>query len=224
MYARVIIFSMVSTVGIFSTVIAGDPRSDSSLTNDRRLPPRPVSALQVDVHSALRAEAISRRQGPNPAEVVRLIDLYGEMAAHPKRDQSVVLTKLGLQVRSRLEKVCDYIKRQSARQIQTAKNSDGCPADASPEVRVLAQQIAVPGGAGQGAQPAANQVVAARTIDYGPELVELIEQVISPATWDINGGNGSIAYFAQAQALVVNAPGTVHAQIVDLLGQLRAAP
>ena len=62
------------------------------------------------------------------------------------------------------------------------------------------------------------------TIDFGPDLVELIQQTISPATWDINGGNGAIAYFAPVQSLVVSAPESVHYQIADLLSQLRAAP
>jgi hypothetical protein len=91
---------------------------------------------------------------------------------------------------------------------------------------VLAQQIAIPGGAarGQRAQSAANRPGAAATVDYGPDLVELIQQTISPATWDINGGNGSIVYFAPLQVIVVSAPATTHDQIGDVLGQLRAAP
>ncbi|KKL21876.1 hypothetical protein LCGC14_2441080, partial [marine sediment metagenome] len=30
--------------------------------------------------------------------------------------------------------------------------------------------------------------------DHGEALVELIQQVISPATWDVNGGPGAIYY------------------------------
>jgi hypothetical protein len=186
-----------------------------------------LSAIQVDVPAALRAEAVTRRLGGNAAEVIRLIDLYREMAAHPQHDRSVLLRKLGLQVRSRLDKVRDLIARRSSQPERRTNTLNVSLADrAVPESRVLAQQIGVPGGpaAGQIGQPAAAQAGAVGMIDYGPDLVELIQQTISPATWDINGGNGAVVYFAPRHAIVVSAPERVHEQIDDVLGQLRAVP
>jgi hypothetical protein len=52
-------------------------------------------------------------------------------------------------------------------------------------------------------------------------LIDLIQATISPETWDINGGRGSIVYFANGHALVVRAPGDVHDDLGGLLRQLR---
>jgi hypothetical protein len=94
-----------------------------------------------------------------------------------------------------------------------------------PETNVLAQQVAVQAGGafGQAAQPAA-LAGAEAILDYGPELVDVIQQTISPATWNINGGIGAVVYFAPRRALVVSAPEAVHDKIDGVLGQLRAAP
>jgi hypothetical protein len=160
--------------------------------------------------------------------VLRLIDLYREMANHSQRDSSVALKELGLQVRSRLEKVRDHIERKIAKH-DAAGKKDKPPARVVPDARVLAQQLPAPAGApgglaGRGNQPGGTPGVLAQPVDYGPELVELIQQVISPATWDINGGKSSVVYFSPLRVLVVSAPGDVHDQVADLLWQLRAAP
>lgn len=59
--------------------------------------------------------------------------------------------------------------------------------------------------------------------DHGPELVELIESVIAPSTWEKNGGFGSIFYFAPLQVIVVRSTGDVHGDVGNVLGNLRAA-
>jgi hypothetical protein len=209
-----------------ATVTAHPPSSQES-TKIEHPPARSLSAIQVDVHAALRSEAATRRLGDNASQVVRLIDLYREMAAHPKRHSSLFLRRLGLQLRARLENVRDHMERQDSLPERGANATKvRLPALAAPKARVLAQQMGVPGGpvAGQAVQPAATAIRDAATIDYGPELVDLIQQTISPATWDINGGNGTVAYFAPRRAIVVSAPERVHDKIDDVLGQLRSAP
>jgi hypothetical protein len=94
---------------------------------------------------------------------------------------------------------------------------------------VLAQQLAPPGaggpGQGQGGQPAGGgRPGGAQSFDYGPELVDIIQTVISPSTWDINGGPGAVVYYEPLRVIVVSAPDDVHPQIGNLLGQMRAAP
>jgi len=39
--------------------------------------------------------------------------------------------------------------------------------------------------------------------DHGEELVDLIRSTLHPDFWDVNGGPGSIVYYAPLQALVV---------------------
>ncbi len=57
--------------------------------------------------------------------------------------------------------------------------------------------------------------------DHGPELVELIQTVIAPQSWDINGGPGAIYYYRPLRALVIRQTDEVHGQIGDVLGQMR---
>jgi hypothetical protein len=57
--------------------------------------------------------------------------------------------------------------------------------------------------------------------DFGPDLVDLIHAVVSPRTWDVNGGPGSVVYYRNLRALVVRAPSEIHEQIGDVLGQMR---
>lgn len=59
--------------------------------------------------------------------------------------------------------------------------------------------------------------------DYGEELVELIQETISPAHWDVNGGPGSIVYWPNLQVLVVRASGDAHGHVGGLFDGLRAA-
>ena len=59
--------------------------------------------------------------------------------------------------------------------------------------------------------------------DYGQELVELIQTVIRPETWDVNGGPGTIYYWYPGRALVIRQMGEVHEEIGGALDQLRRA-
>ena len=51
----------------------------------------------------------------------------------------------------------------------------------------------------------------------------MIEHTIAPSTWEVNGGNGVIMYFAPRQALVVRQTSDVHGDIESVLGGLRDA-
>ncbi len=59
--------------------------------------------------------------------------------------------------------------------------------------------------------------------DYGPELVELIQETVAPGSWDINGGTGTIYYWRPGRAIVVRQRGDVHEEIGGVLRQLQRA-
>lgn len=228
MIARPIVFALMFFMPPVGFIVASEPESGTRSIQEVEAKHRSLSAIQDDLHESLRAEALSRRQSQNGPEVIRLVELYREMATHPKRHDSRFLARMGLRLRSRLEKVRDQIERHTAREDRNAKKKDAPRALMAPEAPVLAQQLAGPGVAAPapGGQPpvAGAGAGAGGVIDYGPELVDLIQATISPSTWDINGGNGSIVYFAPLRVLVVSAPGEVHGDVADVLGQLRAAP
>jgi hypothetical protein len=195
-------------------------------TKDPKPAPRSLTTIQNDVRAALRTEAVTWRAGDNAANVVRLVELYREMAAHPQRETSPMLKELGLHVRARLVTVRDRIERRlgdSKVKQKTAAQPDNV---AAPENRVLAQQMQPGNAAAAGAQAVTvtgTQSVTGVPRDLGPELVDLIQATISPATWRINGGPSAIVYFAPRQALVVSAPDEIHARVGGVLQQLNAA-
>ena len=78
----------------------------------------------------------------------------------------------------------------------------------------LAQQ-----GGGQGFAPG-GQGAQAPADDAGQDLVEMIQAVIAPTTWDSVGGNGSIYYWRPGRALVIRQTDEVHEQIGQVLDQL----
>jgi hypothetical protein len=222
MIARVI--AIVSVWGMFTSgLVAAEPPAKPA--------PRSLTAIRTDVSGALRAEATTRKNGDNTPQVLRLVDLYLEMAADPRRDTSPLLADLGQQVRLRLQTIRERVARRIPDKSSLAKkNPKPATVADKEEGRVLAQQVPPAGAAGaqrnavgQGAAVAVAPNVAARPTDFGPELVELIEAVVSPATWRINGGNGAIVYYSPLHVLVVSAPDDVHAQVGGVLQQLNAA-
>ncbi|HEX4150193.1 MAG TPA: hypothetical protein VHY20_14450 [Pirellulales bacterium] len=76
-----------------------------------------------------------------------------------------------------------------------------------------------PGQIGQPGQPpgAATQP----PIDHGQELLELIQATIVPTTWDVQGGNGVVRYWAPGHALIIRQTGDVHEQLGRLLMDMR---
>jgi general secretion pathway protein D len=97
------------------------------------------------------------------------------------------------------------------------------------ELLTLHQQL----GANQQMAPAARRQLqgriggrlqrAAQQDDYGPELVELIENTIARGSWESQGGLGSIYYWRPGHALAIRQTDEVHRDLADLMGQLRKA-
>jgi hypothetical protein len=61
----------------------------------------------------------------------------------------------------------------------------------------------------------------ALSADASGELIDLIQQVIAPQSWDVNGGPGAAIFFAPKNALVIRQTGEVQEALVDVVGQLR---
>lgn len=189
---------------------------------------RAISVIRADVFAALKAEASTRKTGDNTPQVLRLIDLYCEMAAHPQRDKSEVLNDLGQQVRLRLETDREHILHKiSAHKPGTTLAAQPSPIAIAVKPPVLAQQLAQQAApaaaAGQGVIVTGLPGNVTQPRDYGPDLVALIQATVSPGVWKISGGKSAIAYFAPRQALVVSAPEEIHGQISGVLQQLHKA-
>jgi hypothetical protein len=234
MIARVSILACVAVALSQAVACGATPTSESKAPASAKKEPRSLTAIQTDIRAALTAEAKSRRKGDNAPDVLRLVDLYLEMATHPERDKSAMLNELGQQVRARLVTIRDRSNRQiadakRAEKIRKAPATVATPVATPKDDRVLAQQLPAQNagnarqGVGQGMVVNGIQRPSGLPADMGPDLVALIEATISPATWNINGGPGAIVYYTPLHVLVVAAPQNVHEEIAGVIRQLNLA-
>jgi len=136
-----------------------------------------------------------------------------------------------LAVRARLDQLCTQIGKRLAKDKAVAKRSTTVksvaankdqPAGVPAGGAVLAQMGLPPGGGAGGAAGGQNANGNA-SADNGQQLVDLIQTVISPKSWDVNGGNCTIYYWQPQHAIVVRASDDVHGQVSDALEQLNKA-
>jgi hypothetical protein len=87
---------------------------------------------------------------------------------------------------------------------------------------LLAQVPGAPAGGNAGGNgAAAGSGPFELTENTGQQLVELIQEVVAPQSWDANGGEGKIVFLPGRNVLVVRATGDTHEALGDLIGQLR---
>ncbi len=170
--------------------------------------------------------------------------LYEELGRDPALGPAT-RQQLREQVRARLVK----LSGQLSRRVHRRERSPAGKAAAAPRMRpdadnILAQRgplggprgmlpgrgFAAPGPpALRPAAPAAGPARLPPAIrpggppDYGQQLVELIQRTIAPASWDVNGGPGTIHYWRPGRALVVRQSDEIHERIGDALEQLDRA-
>lgn len=65
------------------------------------------------------------------------------------------------------------------------------------------------------------QRMAGNPVDHGPALLQLIQTVIHPDFWNVNGGSGRAHYYRAQRVLVVTATMRVHEDMTGLLNRLR---
>ncbi len=205
--------------------------------------PRKGYELRDAARTALRRWAgVGDDQADQAA--VELLGLYKELQQDDRLATSQ-RQELLTTVRSRLLKLSDQISRRAARQRrQAGQDSPGTiqtPGQGPSHLAqmwgpgplgafggglggpgmggfgMMGQGIGRPGFGGFGGQfgPQGNQMP-----DYGEALVDLIQKTISPQSWDVNGGPGSIYYWRAHRCLVIRATDEVHGQISDVLDQL----
>lgn len=148
--------------------------------------------------------------------------LYRELQADTQMARSV-REPLRNKLRGRLMGLSTQIKTRAAVERRLARDKKPGSVDGARQREVLGQ-FGFSGQAGwAGGMRGAFGGAAGTNGDYGEDLVELIQQVISPTTWNVNGGPGAIIYWRPGHALIVTAPGEVHDQLGDVLDQLGKA-
>jgi hypothetical protein len=201
----------------------------SAKTPSVKAPAAPVARsgreLADAAHAAMRKWAKASDKEADAA-ARDLLGIYCELQQDTKLARSTRET-LRTTVRARLDQLSTQISKRIASD-KAATKPDAAKRDATVKSvaatgnpRPMAQVGAAVGGgsAGYGGQGGTQGAAA----DYGQALVDLIQNTISPKSWDVNGGNGTISYWQQQHAIVVRATGEVHEQISDALQQLDRA-
>jgi hypothetical protein len=203
------------------------------------VPPRTGAELRDAVRAAMSRWARADGKQADPAAREFLV-LYEELQADKQlsrgqRDE--LLTK----VRGRLQKLAEQISKRVAveKRLAKAKRPESVAAAVAGQ-GVLAQMgpwgppgafaggFGLPGLGGPGwggGMMGGNPLGGGGQVsdDYGPQLVDLIQQTIAPQSWDVNGGLGTAYYWRPGRALVIRQTGGVHDQLADLLEQLGRA-
>ena len=188
--------------------------------------------LRKAAGEALRRQAVEKNEKQHAA-VRDLVIVYKQLQAD-RRMATGERERLHTKVRSRLMKFARETSAATAKRkaIQRARERRANRGrKAKPDrpatiglsdraLHILAQQmgglaggLGGPGGAAGGG--------AGGLEDDGEELVELIQTVISPDHWDVNGGPGSIVYYGGLHVLIVRASGDVHGDLGNVLENLR---
>jgi hypothetical protein len=182
---------------------------------------RAAHVWRRDIADALRREATAIGDA-REAAVLDLVDLYIEL-----RDATTLADseweRLGKTVQARLERVADKMQRQIDRAKKEAKAKPVKIHEFEVLGQVWGQQQAFgpPNLGNFGGFGGMTGIPGAANGDHGQELVDLIQKVIAPDTWDIAGGPGTIMYYSPQKVIVVRQTGEVHRQFGDVLRQLR---
>ena len=182
-----------------------------------------------EIGAALKRESRANHPRERTAAIRELCRIHQELVADPRYSTTDWLKGFRAKVWGRLMQTKAELKRQLARQ-------NGPPGRG--EVRETPEEIAREQAQSTAADSLATTLglldsslgspglLAARgggaeTEANGRELVELIQHTINPDSWDVNGGPGTIFYYAPLQCLVVRASTEVHENLGGVVGALR---
>jgi len=205
---------------------AGNPASAADGAAQKPLGGRELVDATRD---ALRRWARPKDEEAEPA-AREFLSLYEQLQSDEKLADSV-REPLRLKVRRRLLALAEQIQKKRA----AAKGDERTDAEAPASVdapgesaKPLGQMGGFGGPGGANPFPGGGMRGAAaprqgRGGDNGLDLVELIQQTVAPASWDVNGGPGSIYYWYGGHSLIIRQTQEVHGEISDVLDQLHRA-
>lgn len=201
----------------------GENTSPVTAADYKAPPPRSGAELREAIKAALPSWARVKDDKADAAAREFLL-LYGDLAADKKlarTERDYLMAK----VRVRLEGLSRQITRRIAKEEKTAGTASAKPESVKlPEGKVdlFAQQQGI-GNVAAGMRDVGFGQQGMGPADNGQQLVDLIQQVIAPTSWEVNGGPGTIYYWRPVHAMVVRQTDEVHENIADLLQQLRRA-
>ncbi len=208
-----------------------DSRSNSGTAQSDA---RPYHEISADVRDAMKREALAENEAEQFTAIRDMAALYLELKHDPRLNEAPTLQQYKAKLWSRLTRVKKQLQRDIDRQNRelgrTAEEIDAellARQQADETAASLAQQLSLVsysmGGPGKLFAETGGGFGGAPVPDNGQALVELIQTIIQPDFWDVNGGPGSIVYYAPLKVLVVRATHEIHRQLGGGIGKIRAA-
>ncbi len=221
----------MSTLCFAVLILAVPPQAgrapQADVSPSAALADRPVASPRrgVELRDATRA-ALRRWARPTNKQADQAAREFLLLYRELQQDDRLAQTpreQLRMKVRRRLLALQRQIKIRMAVKQRLAKAKRPESVDAAVHgSAVLAQQGGFGGPAGMRAAGMGGNTGGAND-DYGQQLVDLIQRTIVPASWDVNGGPGSIYYWRPGRALVVRQTQQTHEDLAGVLQQLRRA-
>jgi len=223
-------FRKLMTLLVVALLCAAPGTGRSQETNE--LPKHIEYSRQIS--AAIKAEATAKTDADRIEAVRKMARLYTDLKRDPRLPESEKLREYKARLWGRLT----FVKKRWEREISRLERELGAKPTANnvdQEAIVSAKSIsdgldlvaATMGGpaailaSGVETQAHHDALGGAARLDFGRELVDLIESTIAPDFWDVNGGPGTIVYYAPLHALVVRATGEVHDEIGGVISDLR---
>jgi hypothetical protein len=202
-----------------------DPAQPSP--NQSSLDKQVISLLQKTA-KALESGTVESAEEPDFRALVEI----AETLKNDKTLASSERVRLDALIRVRLRHASEAINRQAVREAQSTarkKPAQGKAPPRLPDAPPVATLAQVPGVGGQGAGFPGAQGFAGgiggpqtgSTEREAQKLIDLIQAVIAPESWDVNGGQGVIRYWALGHGLVIRNSAAEQDNAGDLLQQLR---
>jgi hypothetical protein len=216
---------MASFFLILAATLAADPSADSGAAPVER----PFHEYQQQVSALLKRESQSKSLTEKAAAVQAMCDMHAEIVHDRRYATSDVLKEYRSRLWSRLTRIKSDLKQQLGRSNRNKQALDDLAAlEAADETAIaaadaLAQSLSLLDYSQGGPGRLLTFGGRAGPIDWGPDLVDLIERTINPSFWDVVGGPGTIIYYQPLQCLVVRATAEVHGNIGGLIGDVRRA-
>jgi hypothetical protein len=234
----------MSTICVVILALAASPGEKATAGSTAASSAPTPSAVSLRTGATLREaahETLRRWAKPSDKEADRAAREFLVLYQELQRDDQIPKAQresLRLKVRGRLVALAQQISKRVAIENRLAKKDGAKPGAGPKPAEILAQwgggmaggMMGGP-GMGGGMMPGMGGPMmggggggfGSLVGDSGQELVDLIQAVIAPHTWDVNGGPGSIKYWRPGLSIVVRATDEVHGQLGDLVDQLQRA-
>jgi hypothetical protein len=216
------------SIALGLVMVAAD--AGSSVAESAPAAVRRYHEIERDMTDALRSEARAATSAARAAAVRKMCAVYRELATDSRLEGSDALRSYKAKLWSRMTRIQRELEQRVARQSGSATGRASSEAESLTRRDVAAGLTAdlsysqhTLGGPGDVLEHNGGAYGGGAVNDHAQELIDLIQRTISPNSWDVNGGLGSMFYYRRLMALVVRATSEAHGDVGGLLEALRRA-